>query len=382
LLTIGEGNYTPQTKTAESRHNHKEMNLSARTLFKLILYLLCGLMSFMASVFLAQHHMLFPTTNHCEQVNAKATTKNEIEASFRLRKEEPTQKIITPQQQAVQKVECRKRQKTSNTETKSHGSRSKCHPNNAENNDKKIFVDFSFDILKYRLGDDKKASDKQTKITNNKASLDPKSMEPITLTEDEAITGPRVLNEVFWQYHHPSSPLTSEILLRIRSSSIATNKERETETETEREKGQSHKKKHNQISIGEFDLHESKPYKDCDKVFLTRTGSLANMPNKCLAVTMVDENYITMRHPPRLEEKKTKTQSKELLQFIPYYRRLGKVAGNIDQYARDYTDSNAYVTEATLLPGVVQHLERLKKDFVKAVGFPPVQKLADGTEKR
>ena len=352
----------------------------------------------MASMFLAHHHMInIPTGDSCKPTTSGSSGSASSSSSSSWLRKEPGNiplKSGESEGESVQtkKVVCSNRPKStiSTNKKKTTASTNGCHS-------KGVFVDLTMDILKYRLGDDKAATQKQNKITNNKASIDPKSHEPIELTPDEAITGPRVLEQVFWQYHHNGSPLTSEILLRVRPSE----KDGEnTGDGGEEEKEKNGKKK--EVRVGEMELFDQQPYRHCDKIILTRTGSLANMPNKCLAVAFVDEGYISMRHPPRYDKNKNiesnsesvsmsvatidgeqKGENKdELLQFIPYYHRLGKVSGNTDQYAKDFIDHYALVTEDTLLPGVVRHVEELKKEFIEAVGYPPLTKLPDGTEKR
>jgi hypothetical protein len=181
---------------------------------------------------------------------------------------------------------------------------------------------YSIDVLKYRIGDDQSAIQKQRKFSPN------------DLSPDDRILQPRVLDEVFWQFHHPSSPVTSEMLLQPRPNSK------------------------NKIA-----LYDKNPYFDCQKVYLTRTGSLANMPNKCLAVVL-SNNFL----------------SNQSLPFIPYYRRRGKVANNVDQYAKDFINTGALKSEVKLLPSFLQQVDNLVRDFIEVMGLDPILSvLDDGT---
>ena len=131
----------------------------------------------------------------------------------------------------------------------------------------------------------------------------------------DGIAQPRALSEVFKMFHHPGSPLTSEVVLYAR--------------------GRKNREK---------DL-----YDDCNRVFLTRTGSLANMPNKCLAVGFVPEADVDP---------------------IPHSHRRGKISGMINMYQQDYIKQIAQKTEKMLLPMLLENLEQATADFIKVTGNP------------
>ena len=131
------------------------------------------------------------------------------------------------------------------------------------------------------------------------------------------IKQPKALTEVFSMFHHPSSPLTSEILLRARNVTFAP--------------------------------VQQNLYQDCQSVYLTRTGSLANMPNKCLS--------IVLGSPIDIDP-------------VPHYHRRGKIAGMVNMFQSDYIKHGSLRTEKLLLSLFVEHLEEVTQQFLKVAGPP------------
>jgi hypothetical protein len=121
---------------------------------------------------------------------------------------------------------------------------------------------------------------------------------------------PKVLEEVFSMVHHPASPISSEILL---------------------------------FHDIQFDSYASQ----CREIYLTRTGSLANMPNKCLALSILNFSHADP---------------------IPHTIRRGLIAKLQDKFSQDYADSYALKEEAQLLPPFLAHLDELSNDLRKLVG--------------
>ncbi len=139
------------------------------------------------------------------------------------------------------------------------------------------------------------------------------------------IAKPRVLSEVFSMFHHPSSPLTSEVVIHARNKSK---------------------------NAGQSDLYEG-----CESVYLTRTGSLANMPNKCLAVGLAASRDVDP---------------------IPHSHRRGKISGMINMYQSDFIKGGALKTEKVLLPMLFAHLDSVTTEFLQVTG-PPTR--ADGSKR-
>jgi hypothetical protein len=127
------------------------------------------------------------------------------------------------------------------------------------------------------------------------------------------IKQPRALTEVFGMFHHPGSPLTSEFVIHARGKKNT-----------------------------EGDLYDG-----CEQVFLTRTGSLANMPNKCLSIGFSAD------YDP-----------------IPHNHRRGKISGMVDMMQQDYIKQYALKTEKSLLPMLLENLHKATEDFLKVVGDP------------
>lgn len=89
----------------------------------------------------------------------------------------------------------------------------------------------------------------------------------------------------------------------------------------------------------------------CAEVYLTRTGSRSNQPNKCVAVAIVPEGGESI---------------------VQQSHRVGYTALNTNQYQQDYpvdygkTSNN----ELLLLPPLLEEIERLRRHFVEVMGDP------------
>ena len=90
----------------------------------------------------------------------------------------------------------------------------------------------------------------------------------------------------------------------------------------------------------------------CKEVYLTRTGSRAGQPNKCVAVTFIPEGY-----------ESTVQQS----------HRYGITAGTLDQYQKDYPRNYGlkYDTEEKdLAYPFLQNYDKLVQEFLRKMGNP------------
>eukprot|EP01032_Pedospumella_encystans_P023021 gene23021-26075_t len=89
----------------------------------------------------------------------------------------------------------------------------------------------------------------------------------------------------------------------------------------------------------------------CQEVYLTRTGSRASQPNKCVAVTVIPEGGESM---------------------VQQSHRVGFTALNTDQYQKDFPQdySNAHNNENLLLLPLLKSLHNLKAEFLKKMGDP------------
>jgi hypothetical protein len=103
-----------------------------------------------------------------------------------------------------------------------------------------------------------------------------------------------------------------------------------------------------------WDLSASSDYKqtlanNCDRLYMTSTGSRSNQPNKCVAVVRVPEGVAS-----------------------PYQHshRYGFTALLTDQYLNDYARSNCFQEELVLAHPFIQELPRLKQQFQSKMGSP------------
>ena len=88
---------------------------------------------------------------------------------------------------------------------------------------------------------------------------------------------------------------------------------------------------------------------NCDKLYLTRTGSRENQPNKCVAIARVDPGSVSINQQSH---------------------RVGFTARLTDQYQADYSRRNTIIEESALLPPLLENLDTLKKQFQAKVGSP------------
>lgn len=140
----------------------------------------------------------------------------------------------------------------------------------------------------------------------------PKKVADEVLTYEN--TNPLALERAFTMYAHPSHPQLSELLLRKPSR---------------------------------VKPHQDSPYDSCDKIYLTRTGSLANMPNKCMALVVLPDGVADP---------------------IPHNHRRGKISGLENMYQGDYIDKGALRTEAMLLPEFLVRYDLLIRQFKEVAG--------------
>lgn len=86
-------------------------------------------------------------------------------------------------------------------------------------------------------------------------------------------------------------------------------------------------------------------YQECNRVYLSRTGSLANMPGKCLGVTFMDtklDNYIDLKSIENESfplQKKIIIENKEITIVDNYFNtnRYGEMGGLKNMYVSDYS---------------------------------------------
>lgn len=96
---------------------------------------------------------------------------------------------------------------------------------------------------------------------------------------------------------------------------------------------------------------------DCDEIYLTRTGSRSNQPNKCIAVARVPEGVASI---------------------VQHQHRYGVTAGHTDQFMSDFARGNCFKEEQALLAPLLHDLDALNAEFIKKMGSPLN---ADGSRK-
>lgn len=101
------------------------------------------------------------------------------------------------------------------------------------------------------------------------------------------------------------------------------------------------------------------PYlsRQCRSLFLTRTGSRANQPNKCVAIARVPVGYESP---------------------VQHSHRIGFTARLTNQYQADYSRRGTLEEELDLLPPLLANLNSLESEFKKKVGSP----LGEGNARR
>lgn len=134
---------------------------------------------------------------------------------------------------------------------------------------------------------------------------------------------PFVLNTVFNMFHHPSHPGTSEIIVQYHPQPARINSQKDDDQ-----------------------------YHGCESLYLSRTGSLANMPNKCMAIVP-----LPLPHPLSVPSS-------------PLLHRKGKISGMLDQFQRDLMDNGALRTERLLFYPFLQALPGIRANLSSVAGPP------------
>ena len=108
--------------------------------------------------------------------------------------------------------------------------------------------------------------------------------------------------------------------------------------------------KFNYIMTQEEDWPADRPIESkCQSIWMTRTGSRSNQPNKCVAVVRVPEG---------------------LTSIVQHSHRVGYTALLTNQYQADYARSDSIAEEDSLLPPLLKELPTLLKEFKRKMGDP------------
>ena len=314
--------------------------MKAETIFKFLFYLVAGVMVFL----FAKLHRQFvesntacllvaPTTPSAADTTATATATATDAAVSTTTSTTSTEPCPTKPKKKILKKVAKKSTKSQLSSSSSSSSSSSFSSSFSTPG----VPDLAIDVLRYVQGEQDQKRRKQLK--RSKQSKNAKE-EHFRIYGEEAVVQPRVLDEVFAMYHHPSSPMTSEILVRPYPPANRTR----------------------------LRMIDTEPYDTCQQVYLSRTGSLANMPNKCLILSMIPEQYINMRFPRHTGGK----PGDEVSLFIPHYRRLGKISGLINMYQQDYVDGGAMRSEAVLVPSILEYMSELTEKIISLMGNPIV----------
>lgn len=102
-------------------------------------------------------------------------------------------------------------------------------------------------------------------------------------------------------------------------------------------------------SVGFDDFWDPHLSHECSSLYLTRTGSRANQPNKCVAVARVPSGSESPVH---------------------HSHRVGFTARLTNQYQADYSRKGTLKEESELLPPLLENLDSLEAAFKKKVGSP------------
>lgn len=121
-----------------------------------------------------------------------------------------------------------------------------------------------------------------------------------------------MLQNVYSMVHHPGAPVKSELMF--------------------------YKPLHDEGFGG---------YSSCNEIYLSRTGSLENMPNKCLALAPVQNLHADP---------------------IPHLVRKGLIAHLQDRFSSDFADHHALSEEAQLLRPFLANVDRLAAELRELVG--------------
>eukprot|EP00605_Chrysophyceae_sp_TOSAG23-4_P000548 GSChrysophyteH1.ASY1.ANO1.618.1 assembled CDS len=162
-----------------------------------------------------------------------------------------------------------------------------------------------------------------------------------------------VLRQVFSSLHHPDTPAKAEFIL----ASSGTFKGLQGGSEVD---GGVSKRIHSgNIPLAGIDGEY--PFRNCKEVYLTRSGSRGNMPNKCVAVTMLSPGKPVQHHSP-------------------YYHshRIGYQAKMTNQYANDWVTSRELQREGKFIEPLLKGLDVLVRQITAAIGEP---RNADGSRR-
>jgi hypothetical protein len=92
-------------------------------------------------------------------------------------------------------------------------------------------------------------------------------------------------------------------------------------------------------------------YSDCDELYMTRTGSRSNQPNKCVAVTRIPNG---------------------MQSIVQLAHRIGVTALTLNQYQKDFPreESHSFTEEIELLPPLLNDMHTLQAEFISKMGEP------------
>jgi hypothetical protein len=145
-------------------------------------------------------------------------------------------------------------------------------------------------------------------------------LNPVYNKNPKGVIQPRALTEVFSMFHHPASRVSAEIVIQPRPKAS--------------------------LPASLTKNSKDKLYGRCETFYLTRTGSLEGMPNKCLAVALVSESFVDP---------------------IPHYHRRGLIAKLVNMYQKDYISQKSLSTENALMPMLLGNLDQVSQHLVFAV---------------
>lgn len=108
--------------------------------------------------------------------------------------------------------------------------------------------------------------------------------------------------------------------------------------------------KFNYMLTQEEDWPAERPMQQkCQRLYMTRTGSRSNQPNKCVAVARVAEG---------------------LASIVQHSHRVGYTALLTNQYQADYARTDSIAEEDALLPPLLRELPSLLAEFTRKMGAP------------
>jgi len=158
---------------------------------------------------------------------------------------------------------------------------------------------------------------------------DPCASRKSSLPYMHKLEGSFTLDKIFPLIHHPSSSSKVEIYMTLSDPGWPQPKR---------------KGKYKEIFPEGTGVNET-----CDEVYLTRTGSRSNQPNKCIAVARVPPDHKSLVH---------------------HSHRVGFSAKLTNQYQNDYSRDFSRDEELVLMPPLLEDLERLIAEFKTKLGDP------------